>query len=382
MLTRAQRTHAEFGQSLWYDNIQRNALNDGEFARLVAAGVRGCTSNPAIFNKAIAGSTDYDATIRSLAKEGKSTEEIYVALVVADIRQAADQLHRVYEDSRGEDGYVSVEVLPRAAHDAEATVREALELVELIQRDNLMIKVPATPAGLTAFTELIARGISVNVTLLFSKRRYVEVAEAYLAGLERAHQAGVALNKIASVASFFISRIDSAIDPLLAQNAATHAAANGLLGKVAIANAKLAYAEFEQLFGGARFAALSAHGARPQRLLWASTGTKNAAYPDTLYVDGLIGRETVNTIPPDTLAAFQDHGAPQASLAAGMPQAREVVDSLEAVGISLEAVCEKLLEEGLGSFVQAMDALLAAVAKRRAASLVPDGGSRDLSSGA
>jgi transaldolase len=366
MLTPAQRSYFEFGQSIWYDNIKKSALENGEFARLVAAGVRGCTSNPSIFNKAIGGSADYDKTLERLAKEGRSAEEIYLALAVADIQQAADQLRAVYDESKAADGYVSMEVQPRAAHDLAATVREARELVDSIKRDNLMIKVPATEAGLAAITELVGLGISVNVTLIFSRKRYVQVAEAYIAGLERAAKAGLPLDRIASVASFFVSRIDSSVDAWLGKAAAKGGVEpKALLGKAAIANAKLAYEEFERLFQGPRFAALAPKGARPQRLLWASTGTKNPSYPDTLYIDELVGRDTVNTVPPDTLTAFQDHGKPRDALNEAREVAHQQLAQLADLGLDLEAVCAQLLSEGLQQFSEAMDALLASVAKRQ-----------------
>jgi transaldolase len=260
-----------------------------------------------------------------------------------------------------------MEVNPNAAHDTQATVREALQLVAKIGRDNLMIKVPATAAGLPAITQLIGQGISVNVTLIFSRKRYVEVAEAYIAGLELAAKNGRPLSKIDSVASFFISRIDSAVDKWLqAAPAKGGVDPKSLLGKVAIANAKLAYEEFEALFKTPRFAALAAKGARPQRLLWASTSTKNPSYPDTIYVDNLVGRDTVNTVPPETLVAFQDHGKPYDALSEGRELAHQQLEQLAVVGLDLEQVCETLLEEGLASFSEAMQSLLASVAKRRA----------------
>ncbi len=363
MMTNAQRTYAEFGQSIWYDNIRRSALENGDFARLVAAGVRGCTSNPAIFNNAIGGSRDYDGQLQQLVSAGKSVQEIYEALAVADIQRAADELRDVFDESKGADGHVSMEVGPRAANDLEATVKEALALRQAIQRPNLMIKVPATEAGLKAITDLTGRGVSINVTLIFSRKRYEEVAEAYVAGLEKAAAAGIDLSTVASVASFFISRIDSAVDKWLADNNSTEAKA--LMGKVAIANAKMAYQSFEKLFGSARFEALRAKGARAQRLLWASTSTKNPDLPDTLYIDELVGKETVNTVPPATLDAFQDHGSPKEALTVNLDEARAVLDGLASLGLDLEAVCDKLLTDGVSAFVDAMDALLDSIKSRR-----------------
>lgn len=358
----AQRTHDEYGQSIWYDNVQRKLLRSGHFKDLVAAGVRGCTSNPTIFEKAIAGSTDYEAALQRLVAEGQSAEQIYLALVKEDIRDTADILRPIYDASQGADGYVSVEVSPELARDTEATVTEAQHLHRLIERPNLMIKIPATAQGLPAMTRTIAAGISVNVTLIFSVEQYRQVALAYLEGLELAAKAGVDLSRIASVASFFISRIDSAVD---AQLKTKGERANALLGKAAIANAKQAYALFKELFSSPRFTALRKAGARPQRVLWASTGTKNPAYPDTLYVDELIGPDTVNTVPPQTLDAFQDHGKPRASLEQGQADAQRVIDDLKQLGIPLEPVCQKLLDEGVTAFSKSMTSLMDVIANRR-----------------
>jgi transaldolase len=367
MLTNAQRTHSEFGQSIWYDNVRKSALDNGEFARLISSGVRGCTSNPSIFNKSIAGSSDYDSVLARLVGEGHSVEEIYEQLAVDDIQKAADQLRSVFEESNGADGHVSIEVMPRLAHDLDATVKEALHLVERVGRKNLMIKVPATDAGLMAITELIGKGVSINVTLIFSRRRYVEVAEAYIAGLEKARQAGIDLSSIASVASFFVSRIDSAVDKWLSEQSAAPGKPDpkALLGKIAIANAKVAYEEYEQLFSSERFSKLRAAGARPQRLLWASTSTKNPDYQDTLYVDELVGRDTVNTVPPATLTAYQDHGQPKDALGTGRDEARKQLDALAELGLDLEEVCAKLLSDGVDAFIVAMDELLQSIGKRR-----------------
>lgn len=367
MLTNAQRTYSEFGQSIWYDNVRKSALDNGDFARLISSGVRGCTSNPAIFNKSIAGSSDYDSVLARLAGEGLSVEQIYESLAVEDIQKAADQLKAVYDESNGADGHVSIEVMPRSAHDVDATVKEALHLVERIGRKNLMVKVPATDAGLTAITELIGRGVSINVTLIFSRARYVEVAKAYIAGLERAHAAGADLSSIASVASFFISRIDSAVDGWLEKQSAQAGKTDpkSLMGKIAIANGKLAYEEYEALFSSERFEKLRASGARPQRLLWASTSTKNPDYPDTLYVDELVGKDTVNTVPPATLVAFQDHGQPKEAITHAREEARAQLDELAKLGLDLEQVCADLLTDGVDSFVQAMDELLQAISTRR-----------------
>lgn len=360
MTTTAQRASTEFGQSIWYDNVQRGLLNSGEFKSLIARGVRGCTSNPTIFDKAIGGSKDYDAAIQKLVAAKASVDDIYHALVIEDIQAAADALAPIYEESNWTDGYISLEVQPKNATNTQGTVSEALSLVKRVNRPNLMVKVPATDEGLAAITELTAQGVSINVTLIFSRRRYVEVAEAYIKGVERAAAAGVDLRRIASVASFFISRIDSAVDAWLDKNTPER---KDLAGKAAIANAKLAYVEYQRLFGEG-FAALAAKGAQPQRLLWASTGTKNPSYPDTLYLDELIGRNTVNTVPPATLAAFLDHGNVSNSLASGVAAAQETLAELAAVGVDLDAICAQLLQEGVKSFVESMDHLFGVIAQR------------------
>ena len=363
MQTNAQRTYSEFGQSIWYDNVQRGSLKSGQFRQLVAAGVRGCTSNPTIFQQAISRSSDYDSSITALTKRGASTDAIYHELVIEDIRAAADDLREVYETSNRTDGYVSLEVRPQYANDAGKTVAEALELNARVDRPNLMIKVPATQAGLQALSELTARGLSVNVTLIFSRKRYSEVAQAYIAGLQKAKANGLDLSRIASVASFFISRIDSSVDQWL-QNNGGHA---DLQGRAAIANAKLAYAEFERLFGSDAFKPLAEAGAQVQRLLWASTSTKNPSYPDTLYLNELIGKNTVNTVPPATLTAFQDHGHPSAALHAGLEQAKGTLDQLAKLGLDLEAICDDLLQSGIESFTTSMVDLYATIDGQRSA---------------
>jgi transaldolase / glucose-6-phosphate isomerase len=371
-MTNAERVHREFGQSLWYDNLERGLLSSGAFQALLDAGVRGCTSNPTIFEKAIRTSAEYEPALRRLVKAGKSVEESYYELVVADIQQAADLLAPVYREAEGRDGFISVEVQPRHAADPEATVVEALDLVRRIQRQNLMIKVPATPPGLVAIRNLIGRGISVNVTLIFGVDQYRQVAAAYIDGLEQAARSGLELGRIASVASFFVSRLDTAIDARLKARIAT---ANGaeqpllraLLGKAAIANAKCAYQAYREIFSSARFVAL--RGAQPQRVLWASTGTKDPAYPDTLYVDELIGPDTVDTLPPATLAAFQDHGHPSRTVDRDLPAAERVISDLEKFGISVAEECDRLLEAGVASFAGSLDTLFELLGERRAAQL-------------
>ena len=303
---------AALGQSIWYDNIRRALIDSGELQALLDAGVRGVTSNPSIFEKAIAGSADYDEAIQALVKEDKSVKEIYENLTLEDIQRTADLLRPIYDRSRGVDGYASLEVSPRLAHDTEGTVSEALRLFAALDRPNVMIKVPATPAGIPAIVALIGEGINVNVTLIFALSTYEAVAEAYLSGLAELTGRGGNLSRTASVASFFISRVDSAVDLALAEHGNDE-----LQGKIAIANAKVAYRRFQEIFSGQRWDKLVDRGARVQRPLWASTSTKNPSYPDTLYVDELIGAETVNTVPPSTLNFFLDHGRVDSTLGEG-----------------------------------------------------------------
>jgi transaldolase / glucose-6-phosphate isomerase len=370
MTTNAERVHREFGQSLWYDNLERGLLRSGAFQALLDSGVRGCTSNPTIFEKSIRSSAEYEPALRRLASAGKEVEDIYYDLVVEDIQNAADLLRPIYDGSEARDGYISVEVQPRHAADHQATVKEALELVARIARPNLMIKVPATEPGLVAIRTLIGKGISVNVTLIFGIGQYQSVANAFIDGLEVAAKGGLDLSRIASVASFFVSRLDSAIDKQLDAAVAKASDADrpklqALRGKAAIANAKQAYATYRELFGGARFSAL--RGAQPQRVLWASTGTKDPAYPDTLYVDELIGPDTVNTLPPATLAAFQDHGKPSRSVDRDLAAANRVILDLDSIGISVPEECERQLAAGVASFAGSLDSLFQLLGERRTA---------------
>ena len=372
METTATLVHEKLGHSIWYDNIRRGLLRSGELARLVREGVRGVTSNPTIFEKAIGGSTDYDDALRRLVAEAASVSSIYYDLVVEDIREAADVLRPIYEDSKSIDGYVSVEVEPDLADDAPGTVAEARKLAKTINRDNVMIKVPATEAGCVALTDLIAAGVSVNVTLIFSVERYQAVAEAYLKGLEARASAGQPLGDVASVASFFVSRIDTAVDRALQDRIAAGkdaAACERLLGKIAIANAKTAYTELRRIVDSDRFQKLAEKGAQPQRLLWASTGTKNPLYRDTLYVDSLIGELTVNTVPPATLTAFLDHGEPARTVTRDVDEARTHLSQLGEVGVDLDRICDDLLAAGLSSFSESMARLRKVIEARREALL-------------
>lgn len=365
------------GQAVWLDFLARNFIAKGDLKALIDKdGVRGVTSNPSIFEKAIGGSAEYDDTISSLLKErDRPVGDLYEALAIEDIQHAADVLRPLYDEVKADDGYVSLEVSPYLARDTSGTIAEAERLWREVHRDNLMIKVPGTPEGLPVVEKLIGQGINVNITLLFSQKLYASVLEAYITGLEKWVAGGGDPSKIASVASFFVSRIDSAVDKELDQKIAAandkdkKAALEALKGKVAIANAKLAYQHYKTVVASERWKKLAAKGARVQRLLWASTGTKNKAYSDVLYVEELIGRDTVNTVPPATLDAFRDHGKLRDSLEENLPEAKRVLADLAKSGISLDAITEKLVEEGVQLFAEAFDKLLGAVAHKRAALL-------------
>ncbi len=360
-----------FGQSVWLDYIRRSLITSGELRRLIDEdGLRGVTSNPAIFEKAIAGSSDYKEILEAPEARGPEAKRLYEKLAVRDIQDAADALRPVYEETVTRDGYVSLEVSPFLAHDTEGTLNEARRLWRAVERDNLMIKVPATPQGVPAIRQLISEGINVNVTLLFAQEAYEQVAEAYIAGLEKFAASGGDPKRVASVASFFISRIDTAIDTLVAArlqgatNPSEQSVLRGLTGKVAIANAKLTYQRYQELFSGPRWQALAAHGAQTQRLLWASTGTKNPNYRDVVYIEELIGPDTVNTVPPATFEAFRDHGRPRASLVEDVDAAFDTMGTLAKAGISMKDVTDKLLAEGVQLFSEAFEKLLKAVEKQ------------------
>ncbi len=359
----------QLGQSPWHDNIRRDLLTSGALARMIADGdITGLTSNPTIFEQAIANSDIYDATLRALAVEGKDTEAIFDAIAIADIRDAADLFLPVYERTKGADGYVSIEVSPRLAHNTAQTLAEARRLWATVDRPNLMVKIPATLEGLGAIEAAIADGMNVNVTLIFSLERHAAVIDAYIAGLQKRAAAGGALHNIASVASFFVSRVDVAVDKMLEAKLAAGAgdadALREALGQSAIANAKLAYELFQQRFDGPEFAALAAKGAQRQRPLWASTGTKNPKYPDTYYVDALIGPDSVNTMPPATIAAFKDHGSAAVRIDHDVAGAHRTIDALAAHGVDFSAVLTKLEADGVASFATSYETLLAVVAKR------------------
>jgi len=364
----------EQGQAIWLDFLARRLLDDGGLESLIAAdGLAGVTSNPSIFEKAIAESDDYDAALRQAEETGDfDVMALYERQAIADIQRAADLLRPVHEATKGADGFVSLEVSPYLAMDTEATIAEVRRLAKAVARNNVMIKVPATEAGLPAIRQLVGEGYNINITLLFSQTVYEQVAEAYLAGLEQVVARGGDLGKVASVASFFVSRIDSAVDKLIAERidqtdvSALRAQLARLPGKVAIANAKLAYQRYRRLFSGERWEQLKARGARPQRLLWASTSTKNPTYSDVLYVEELIGPDTINTMPPATMNAFREHGRVRASLEENAGEAEAIMAALARCGISIDAVTAKLTEDGVRRFADAFDRLLAAVARKRA----------------
>lgn len=358
------------GQSLWYDNIQRKKLLSGELAALVSGGeIRGMTSNPTIFDRAISNSKDYDVELTDLAKAGLETPQIYDQLVTKDICEAADLFGPLYEESRGGDGFVSLEVNPNLAHDTEATIHEARRLWNLVNRPNLMVKIPATREGLSAITQCISAGININVTLIFSLKRYADVIAAFLYGLEYRQRAGESIDGIASVASFFVSRIDTKVDKKLQEigkrGGVEAKLAEGILGEAAIASAKIAYGQFLEVFEGKTFAEIREHSGRAQRPLWASTSTKNPVYSDVKYVEGLIGPNTVNTVPEHTLEAFKEHGQARLTLTQNLTDAQSALQSLEELGVSMEQVTQELEDEGVKAFADSYNALLATIETRR-----------------
>jgi transaldolase/glucose-6-phosphate isomerase len=361
-----------FGQSMWLDYIRRDLFSSGKLKKLIDDdGLRGMTSNPAIFEKAIADSTLYDDVLKSLAgRSDLDTTARYEQLAIRDIQDAADILRPVYDSTKGRDGYVSLEVSPYLAHKTKETIEEARRLWKAVGRENVMIKIPGTAAGLPAIQQCISEGININITLLFAKDVYEKVAEAYIAGVEQLAANGGNVKKMASVASFFISRIDSLVDSQIEAKIKTttdpkqQALLKNLLGKVAIANGKQAYQSYQRIFSGPRWDALAAKGAQTQRVLWASTSTKNPAYRDVVYIEELIGPDTVNTIPPATIDAFRDHGKPRKSLTENVAAANQTMDDLAAAGISIKAATDKLTDDAVKLFAEAFDKLLAAVEKR------------------
>ncbi len=361
------------GQSVWNDNIERKLVTSGELKRLVDEdGLSGVTSNPAIFEKAIVSSDLYADQLRDLAEEGKSAQEIYEALAIHDIQMAADVLAGVYERAGGTDGFVSLECSPLLANDTQGTIEETRRLWQLVDRRNVMIKIPGTPEGIPAVEQAIYEGININITLLFSLHAYDQTMEAYIRGLERRAAENNRIDNISSVASFFVSRIDSAVDKELERRISQttveeeKAKLQSLLGRIAIANAKIAYQRYKKVFHGERFAALKQKGAQVQRPLWASTSTKNPVYPDVYYVEALIGPETVDTLPPATIVAFRDHGRARVTIEDNLDEERALLARLEDVGISLDQVTAHVLADGVRLFVEPFEKLLRTIESRAA----------------
>ncbi|OGV36556.1 MAG: transaldolase [Lentisphaerae bacterium GWF2_45_14] len=356
------------GQSIWLDYIRRDLIVSGELRRLIEEdGLRGMTSNPSIFEKAIVESHDYDEDIRVMALEKKSANEIYEAISRSDVQSAADEFRPLYERTDGQDGYVSLEVNPHLAHDTNGTIQEARRLWRALNRPNVFIKVPATADGLPAIEQLISEGINVNVTLLFGLPRYRQVVQAYIAGLESRAACGKSVKDVASVASFFLSRIDTLVDPVIEKSFAPGdkaEIARKVHGQVAIASAKMAYQIYKEIFSSDRFKKLADKGARTQRLLWASTGTKNPDYSDIKYIEELIGPATVNTVPPATIDAYRDHGKPKLSLEENLDEAKRVMECLPDLAINIDTLTQQLEEEGVAKFNEPFDKLMEALAKK------------------
>jgi transaldolase len=360
-MTRLHQLHDRYGQSPWLDNLTRGDVTGGRLRRLIDQGIRGVTSNPTIIARAVSGSTDYDGQLAALTAAGQDAEASYWSLVTSDLNGALAVLRPTYDRSGGRDGFVSVELAPALAHDTQASVQAARALHQRIPEPNLLVKIPATAEGVPAIGQATAEGLSINVTLLFGLDRYEQVIEAYLQGLE-AHDGD--LSRVHGVASFFVSRVDTEVDRRL--EAIGTPAALALRGQAAVAQAKLAYRLFQDRFSGPRWQALAARGARPQRPLWASTSTKNPAYPDTLYVDGLIGPDTVTTLPEATIAAFEDHGTLAATLTQGVQDAQATLERLAAAGIDLDEVAGVLEAEGVAAFATSYDGLLSLLQARAA----------------
>src|SRR6266498_2196824 len=358
-------TLAEVGQSVWLDYIQRSLITSGGLQTYVDKGLRGVTSNPTLFEEAIADSHDYDEQIQKLAMQEKSAQEIYEQLTVEDTRMAADVFRPVFDQTDGNDGFFSLEVNPHLAHDRQGTINEAIRLFAEVDRPNVMIKVPATSEGASAFQELIQEGININVTLMFSLAQYDQIAEAYISALETRAANVYNLKQIASVASFFVSRVDTKVDKML--DAFVTPKAESLKGKIGIANAKMAYQRFKGAFQNERWQRLAEKGARMQRVLYGSTGTKNPNYSDVMYVENLIGPDTVNTVPPKTLEAFIDHGKVALALESGLDEAREQLNSLPELGVNLDDVTQELLDEGVEKFAEAYDSLIKTITEKKVA---------------
>ena len=356
-------TLAEVGQSVWLDYIDRELITTGGLTTYVHRGLRGVTSNPAIFQKAITEGNEYDVQIQLLAHAGKSAEEIYEGLAIEDSRMAADVLRPVFDESDGRDGFFSLEVNPHLAHDKQGTIQEATRLFGMVDRPNIMIKVPATQEGVQAFQELTEEGININVTLMFSLAQYDQIAEAYIAAMEKRAENVYNLQQIASVASIFVSRLDTKVDPML--DAFKTPGADALKGRIGIANAKIVYQHFKEAFLSERWQRLEEKGSRLQRVLYGSTGTKNPDYSDVMYVENLIGPNTVNTIPPKTLEAFLDHGTVALTLESNLDEARAQLNDLAELGINLDEVTQDLLDEGVKNFVEPYDDLIKTITEKK-----------------
>lgn len=362
---------AELGQSIWLDNIQRKMLTGGGLQVMIDEGLRGMTSNPTIFEKAIGGSSDYDEALKSLLAQGATAEQIYDALTVEDVGLAADLFRPLYDRTQGGDGFVSIEVSPKLAHDTAGTLAEARRYWQTLKRPNVMVKIPATLEGLPAIQQALTEGININITLMFSLEHYLAVAEAYLRAMETRAQLGEPLDQMASVASFFVSRVDTLVDAKLEQLVKAEGPnahlATSLLGRAAIANSQLVYEKYQEIFGSDRFKALSAKGAKPQRVLWASTSTKNPKYLDVLYVNTLIGPDTINTVPPETYKAILDHAVVERTVDRDLTAAHQVVDVLKALGFDLNEVGQQLSIEGVAKFSKSFEGLLDVIRQKRAA---------------
>jgi transaldolase len=364
----------DYGQSVWYDNIDRAQLVSGQFKQLVEqGGIVGVTANPTIFEKSISAGHAYDEQINQLIKANKSVNEIYEALIIQDIRTVADLLQPIYDHTEGKDGYVSLEVSPDLAHDTEGTIKEAARFWKMVDRPNLMIKIPATPEGIPAIYETLRHGINVNVTLIFSIEAYRDVADAYIRALEDRNSEGHDISTLASVASFFVSRVDTLVDKLLedkikaSSDSAEQQHFKSLEGKAAIANARLVYQDFKSIFGTPRFESLKHAGAHVQRPLWASTSTKNPAYRDVLYAEELVGRDTVDTMPLETIEKFSDHGRVRESINDDIPAAKSTLDELEKIGILYSEVTQQLLDEGVQKFADSFHQLFKGIESKKQA---------------
>ena len=362
----------DYGQSFWFDSLSREMIVNGDLKRMVEDdGLRGITSNPTIFHSAVSSSDLYDETIAREARRGKSSEEIFYVITQEDIRAACDLLRRVYDDSQRTDGFVSLEESPHIAHDTEASIREGHRLRELVDRPNLFVKVPATPQGIPAVKELLTDGVNVNITLMFAQENYAAIAEAYLSAMEERQRRGLPLDTVASVASMFVSRIDTKVDGWIDNiveqepDAGRREAVKSLRGKLAIANATLCYQHYHKFFGSGRFLKLAQDGARPQRVLFASTSTKDPSYPDTYYVNALIGPDTVVTMAPATVPAFRDHGKAAFTIEEGVNEAREAFSKAEELGIDLDRAMQELQDEGVDRFAESFDALVEAIEEKR-----------------